>query len=272
MQKAKNSFFPDGHSSFGSRDDCVFDLAVDVKGEHVISEGETVQGTVDRTKIKSLRYYLLSRLIESDEESLPSMKLLQKDVSIAEHSVVSFPSASTSSEQAAALFEQPNPGLSEVTVPGAVSMYEVNADGLSQEVANHYQDVSVVTVLKTPESIPVNTVFEQVSNRPESAVMSEACTNEDVNTVSVALINYQDQGSSTMPETIMQDDEQSSPHSCTVLTIMAFRGNVFDDLNKYFKTFDLLQARYEIQLILPDGKCEVAEDCGGVLRDALSEY
>ena len=54
-------------------------------------------------------------------------------------------------------------------------------------------------------------------------------------------------------------------------TIRLHRGNVLAELRDYYKTHDVKNPIY-CKMILPNGQEEAAEDNGGVLRDALSEF
>ena len=58
------------------------------------------------------------------------------------------------------------------------------------------------------------------------------------------------------------------------LKLKVHRGRVFGELEQYFmvKQINFEQVRLEIEMLLPDGKTEPAEDNGGVMRDALYEF
>lgn len=55
-------------------------------------------------------------------------------------------------------------------------------------------------------------------------------------------------------------------------TIVVHRGQVLPELITHFCDESLLRAEVHIQLVLPDGKQEMGQDEGGVLRDCLSEF
>ena len=57
------------------------------------------------------------------------------------------------------------------------------------------------------------------------------------------------------------------------LTIKLHRGQIFDELKDHFKTkMDLNKHTVKLELFLPNGQKEIAEDSGGVLRDVISEF
>ncbi|CAH1155552.1 unnamed protein product [Phaedon cochleariae] len=55
-------------------------------------------------------------------------------------------------------------------------------------------------------------------------------------------------------------------------TLTVHRGNIFDDLIKAFEDDFFLRGNLKLELILPTGEKESAEDFGGVWRDVLSEF
>ena len=60
----------------------------------------------------------------------------------------------------------------------------------------------------------------------------------------------------------------------TVTSVILNRGHVLEQLEDFFMSndFDMRSTRLHVQMVLPSGETEVAEDSGGVLRDCLSEY
>ena len=56
--------------------------------------------------------------------------------------------------------------------------------------------------------------------------------------------------------------------------IKVHRGKVFGELEQYFteKMVNFDEVRFDIEMLLPNGKIELAEDNGGVMRDALCEF
>ena len=76
------------------------------------------------------------------------------------------------------------------------------------------------------------------------------------------LLNYEESGA------ILNDGQEKVD---TVNTIRIHRGHVLKELIDYYKMHDN-KNRVEIQMILPNGIEEVAEDNGGVFRDAITEF
>ena len=60
----------------------------------------------------------------------------------------------------------------------------------------------------------------------------------------------------------------------TVTSVILNRGHVLEQLEDFFMSndFDMRSTRLHVQMVLPSGETEVAEDIGSVLRDCLSEY
>ena len=60
----------------------------------------------------------------------------------------------------------------------------------------------------------------------------------------------------------------------TVTSVILNRGHVLEQLEDFFMSndIDIRSTRLHVQMVLPSGETEVAEDSGGVLRDSLSEY
>ena len=76
------------------------------------------------------------------------------------------------------------------------------------------------------------------------------------------LLNYEESGA------ILNDGQEKVD---TVNTIRIHRGHVLKELIDYYKMHDN-KNRVEIQMILPNGIEEVAEDNGGVFRDAITQF
>lgn len=80
--------------------------------------------------------------------------------------------------------------------------------------------------------------------------------------------------SGPLDDTIMPEDLMESSPDPQIIRL--HRGHVFDDLNNIMKTECDINfgsgKTYEVEMILPNGILEKAQDNGGVLRDAISEY
>ncbi|XP_041373683.1 uncharacterized protein LOC121386748 [Gigantopelta aegis] len=68
------------------------------------------------------------------------------------------------------------------------------------------------------------------------------------------------------------EDEPSNDTNTPVQKLKLHKGHVLKELIEFYnKTVDDIKT-LEVQMIIPNGTIEAAEDCGGVLRDTLSEF
>lgn len=76
-----------------------------------------------------------------------------------------------------------------------------------------------------------------------------------------------------LPSEILETDvrDQPLPGRETVKLII-HRGHIFQELFQSFEQHDLRYTNIQLEMLLPTGESEKAEDIGGVFRDVLSEF
>lgn len=237
IQKVKPFFFPNGKNCKGSADDFVFDLATDVTGTQRMNEDDSVQEVVQRLGLKHLRCYLLasSENIDSSEE-LPDVMSDVSDLASTSHER----NTATQSEDVIVVNEDPPEPLPLLTLEETDFVRDLPASSTPLNPTNDSQ--------LSEHNIPIELVEEDTLARLDQS--------------EVQFRPYSD----------MADLNDTQP---IVKEIKLHRGNVFHDFVAFFSSEqnkNLKTTTFEVKMVKENGDIEIAEDNGGVMRDALSEF
>jgi hypothetical protein len=264
-------FFPDGINMHGSVNDYDFNIATDVHGTHMM-QNETIEEITVMLKLKHFRCYLLAKKSEAKHGSLDNKDNLQgsgtelvnkrgtdeeEDTSrFDEDSSDSLPDPLLSHNQMdASLGSTVNPELTESAVIDNGENIIFNQPVL---------DLVEFEIASEPStSAPLQVQLEEMPKQSDSISVEELLFDDPDNS---GVITF---GPSTPNDT---DLEKTLPIVCE---IKVHRGRVCRDLIEFFSDSNCPPYHlntFEMKMLKEDGTEELAEDNGGVMRDALSEF
>ena len=239
IEEAKKIYFEDGISTKGPIDSFVFDMSLDAKGLKILPDGETVEKTISRTRFKNPRYYLLSKLKGQPDDSDDGM--------------ASFSPAKRRKNRSSANTTQI------VTIAEA-----------TEELPELSTSCKVTTQENLSSQCDIIAMGDGGNIILLAAEQSNIFPNFDDKTIDMNNILFDEVGDDVhRPEEIIFE----SLHTGEEKLITIRRVNIFDEVIQYFMDEgNGIRSRYSVQMVLPDGNLEVAEDGGGVFRDFLVEF
>ena len=239
---ASDLFFPEGKSKKGNLDDFAKEM-MDFSQKHLPGT-ETIGHMYDTQKIKTLRLYLATRTKSedpvdmhlNDDDSLPNIPVPVL------HSSPVDKCENTSHDDST---QQLNKGRDETPIS--------NDHPLAHSVS-------------VDETYTLPSILEQ----NQECFVSSEINDRDAVHIFYDLYDFNDtvQFGTLSPSTT--DLNSTIP---LIKQIKLHRGQVFTELLAYMLSGDINEnTEVGVSMILPNGREEVAEDSGGVLRDALSEF
>lgn len=270
ITKAKEVFFNGEKNAFGEESKYEIDL-MDFQ-EVILEEGITVRKILDVTKVQKLRFYLALRKkhhVEIPANIAPNsvnpislnvsenvsetfltqvqdamiMGLSGSDINSSNNGPVStFVSTSLNPDMISATTNVTGSTMD----PGSSNFYirSVPTDGAGSTVIDGYD-----------QSLSMNNVVFEDSLGEVQFLAQEG-----------NYFNYVVDG-------VEPHAQQSTSEKHPEMVIKLHRGHIFKELREFFsKPMDVCKLNLKVELYLPDGQKEIAEDTGGVMRDALSEF
>lgn len=294
---AISAFFPEGEGFYGQSKDFLFDLAGDVAGTHKFHEVESAEEFMHRLKMKKVRCYLLATRSDppadsSEEEStVVAMTDTQGDSSQFEDFVTSETTTfeSTSVNHPVSTTGSATHVAENVIVVDGASPFLMSKESY-QNVEPFQSAILLPTDVTLNASLPSvsledNQAFENQDTFQDEALRSSQVQSDPRTSVDISPHLIEEdmlvrRSSSVDPEIQLLsgrnspcDDLDDTVPVC--LEIEVHRGSVCHDLINYFscqENVDAHSTSFEIVMLKQDGTREVAEDNGGVLRDAMTEF
>ncbi|XP_033102039.1 uncharacterized protein LOC117105102 [Anneissia japonica] len=226
-------FFPNGKNCKGSVDDFVFDLATDVTGNQFISDDESVQQVIQRLGLKHLRCYLVASSHDTDtSDELPDIVFNETSTFHEQH---------TNEKEDVIIIND------KMTEP---------LPALALEESDLASNLSA----QSPPLSPIHDNQSPVYNIPTEFIEEDT-------------LAWLDQSEVQFPSYSNMADINDT--LSIVKEIKLHRGNVFQDFVDFFSLEENRNCRtttFEAKMVKGNGEIEIAEDNGGVMRDALSEF
>ncbi|XP_038073945.1 uncharacterized protein LOC119742010 [Patiria miniata] len=286
-------FFQDGKNCHGSLGDFQLDVSTDVHGSQPVHENETIQHLIDRLGLKHVRCYLLAKSVDLDEDKSASDP--------AEDSLEDLPDMFAHRRRRGEENLMPTAiDSSQEEVPSTSDGHHISHGQPNSEryrPLNQGDEMTVdneVIVQTADDSSPSNNplLSEAAEDRVELDVQSVFAATLDSDAVNLTPPTY------NIPDEFIQEDQlarlndddsgiiQFGPFPAAVeldlnatqplvKEIKVHRGNVCQEMVTFFSKEENVNLRgttFEVKMLKSDGSTEMAEDNGGVLRDALTEF
>ena len=287
IKEAVSAFYPDGEGGPGKATDFSFDIASDVAGKRLFFDNETASEFMKRLRMKNMRCYLLAKLdVESSSDELPDIgftpaptsKYMTKDMpSTSKDGPVDAHHPSTSAmELDESLYAVETDAHS--SMPGSIDLMD---EALLASNALETVQEDTFPVSPTEDAMPFaemaagevqTTAHVEPTTNGSGAVMQPPMENEPSIADAAAEIPQE-----ILEELVVGDASSSgevifNPAMC-VVDIEVHRGMACNDLITFFmKNAYSSSLKYEVKMLQEDGTPELAEDNGGVIRDALTEF
>ncbi|KAJ8307127.1 hypothetical protein KUTeg_015211 [Tegillarca granosa] len=283
----RSLFFPDGRNVHGAIEDFDYDISTDVHGTQLMRAGETVDGIIKRLGLKHLRCYLLAKAYDTNDEDLPKITR-SKRTPTTENALLEEKSDTSDNEE-----NFPKMTRSKRTPTTENALVEDKSDtydneGNLQKMTRSKRTPSTdnTSVGEKSDTFDSEIVDSQESNVPNVIVefipqleyhaydLSNVGISDPANIIAMAA---EDSGIIEFGRLPPDDTElDATLPLAPIQEIAVHRGLVCRDLIAFFSQDQpdakKEKARYEIKMLKADGTEEIAEDNGGVMRDALSEF
>ena len=284
---ASDLFFPEGKSKKGNLDDFAKEM-MDFSQKHLPGT-ETLGHLYDTQKMKTLRLYLATRTKSedpvdmhlNDDDSLPNIPVPVL------HSSPVVKCENTSHDDST---QQLNKGrdpvdmhlndddsLPNIPVPvlhsSPVDKCEnTSHDDSTQQLNKGRDEIPISNDHPLAHSVSVDETYTlpSILEQNQECFVSSEINDRDAVHIFYDLYDFDDtvQFGTLSPSTT--DLNSTIP---LIKQIKLHRGQVFTELLAYMLSGDINEnTEVGVSMILPNGREEVAEDSGGVLRDALSEF
>ena len=263
-------FFPNGKNCHGNVEEFTFDISTDVHGTQLVQDDEIMDDMVKRMGLKHVRCYLLARTVAPADNEQNTQDAVQtvrkrKKVSRATSTVVSeqpITDIAIQSENATQFVGEFIPNEPDMTadVP--------DLSGALQDLVAELSDIPTSFDLVT-ENQTMDWPTEQITAEQDTGIES-ILIQEDL---LARALNDSDIQFGAQPQNVVQMDD-TLPMTPIVREVTVHRGRVCHDLITFFAEEDNVNSSQtlEIKMLKENGTPEVAEDNGGVLRDALTEF
>ena len=286
---ASDLFFPEGKSKKGNLDDFAKEM-MDFSQKHLPGT-ETIGHLYDTQKMKTLRLYLATRTKSedpvdmhlNDDDSLPNTP-----VPVLHSSPVDKCENTSHDDSTQQLNKGRDPvdmhlndddSLPNIPVPvlhsSPVDKCENTSHDDSTQQLNKGRDETPISndhPLAHSVSVDETYTLPSILEQNQECFVSSEINNRDAVHIFYDLYDFDDtvQFGTLSPSTCTTDLNSTIP---LIKQIKLHRGQVFTELLAYMLSGDINEnTEVGVSMILPNGREEVAEDSGGVLRDALSEF
>ena len=286
---ASDLFFPEGKSKKGNLDDFAKEM-MDFSQKHLPGT-ETIGHLYDTQKMKTLRLYLATRTKSedpvdmhlNDDDSLPNTP-----VPVLHSSPVDKCENTSHDDSTQQLNKGRDPvdmhlndddSLPNIPVPvlhsSPVDKCENTSHDDSTQQLNKGRDETPISndhPLAHSVSVDETYTLPSILEQNQECFVSSEINNRDAVHIFYDLYDFDDtvQFVTLSPSTCTTDLNSTIP---LIKQIKLHRGQVFTELLAYMLSGDINEnTEVGVSMILPNGREEVAEDSGGVLRDALSEF
>ena len=252
ITEAKKLFFPNSISPIGGEKDMIFDLT-DFKCQSLTPPNTTIEDMVNIAKLPKLRFYLSTKLISdlSDDNELPD--ILGNDTD-----------------------ELPDILGNDIDAdPGTSQDSGKSGDNTEPALESSFKEVLTELQTSNPQNISNDSLSEIINMSVDT--MSRNLSDQVLGTTSPILHTstpetmWEDSlGEIQIPGWSGQSDRQPKP-----VDINVHRGHILRDLRALFKCTPDIDFKRDIitfSVTLPNGEKEQADDNGGVMRDAISEF
>ena len=284
---ASDLFFPEGKSKKGNLDDFAKEM-MDFSQKHLPGT-ETIGHLYDTQKMKTLRLYLATRTKSedpvdmhlNDDDSLPNIP-----VPVLHSSPVDKCENTSHDDSTQQLNKGRDPvdmhlndddSLPNIPVPvlhsSPVDKCEnTSHDDSTQQLNKGRDEIPISNDHPLAHSVSVDETYTlpSILEQNQECFVSSEINDRDAVHIFYDLYDFDDtvQFGTLSPSTT--DLNSTIP---LIKQIKLHRGQVFTELLAYMLSGDINEnTEVGVSMILPNGREEVAEDSGGVLRDALSEF
>ncbi|XP_058852616.1 uncharacterized protein LOC131699578 [Acipenser ruthenus] len=285
-------FFPNGKNSVGNLDDFEFNMT---NYENVALDDITTVGALDtQTKLSTLRFYLTAKRAKKTPGWKDGMQEVCEGVN---------PVSLNTSVRSETKIPELTPLIDEIcspdchtTLPCAEMVERSTIRGDScLEAGQLIAMPSATTTISPEESTSIGACGGyQDPKRSSNIIVIYEATDEDTyflrsdtesgqaldnhyfedSTISFFMGNHGETDDPPLDDTLpLSDTIQVNICSSEQKKILCVhRGQLLQELIAHFSEDGILENEISIQLVLPDGKIEKAQDEGGVMRDCLHEF
>jgi hypothetical protein len=252
QKQALEIFFPTGKSVKGKIDEFEHKLTLFDGSE--VSPEETIQSLYVKTKVKILRLYLCSTKIDKSSPKTENDSVKEQPIST---------DTSDSSELESFLFPEESIPCKKICIQFAQSTCKETEPSTCKDTENNVD----LNACRTPETTTENILMKAIE---ESKILESNTFVDDLMLTADQDINFENKDMEIHAHEPLDDTLDMA-----FIELKLHRGNVMKEMIKFFEespAFNHRCSTIHVKMILPDGKEELAEDSGGVLRDALSEF
>ncbi|KAJ8299371.1 hypothetical protein KUTeg_023431 [Tegillarca granosa] len=248
MKEAKSIFFPGGKSTKGEISNMKCELT-DFKLD-CVDEGISIAEIINKTKMYKVRFYLTTKQETEDSDELPDTTTKPTEI---HQNAVAETTEHIATEQYAIAENTVNIG----TQPNVISQNDQNPENSDFLVFDNeetsFADLLAINTAPKPITVDMNSILA-------ADALARALNESEV--------QFGPGPDRTLDDTIPYEYNEQG-----VQTLTVHRGHVLNDLvlaatRKNFRT----NVKYKIKMIGSNGIEEAAEDNGGVMRDALTEF
>jgi len=264
-------FFPNGKSKMGKKKDFVFNMS-DFQ-QITLDELITVGEIFEITKLSKLRFHLTTKkkpsVSESDEsssdEELPKPNIsVENENSESTCSLaikVPLSTMSSATESATSTPIEPSSSSTQITMHCEGTTSEQMLSSVNSPIAQSTIGITSISFEPSSSSSPINMQVPACESIAPTLILSQG----DFNTVEARVLLDQSIWEDSFGEVQICNPREN--------LVKLHRGQVFKELIQYFKQdMNIAKDVFVFNMLLPNGVEEVAEDSGGVMRDALTEF
>lgn len=287
-------FFQEGSNMHGTVDNFHFDISTDVHGTTLMHDTESVEDIINRLGLKHLRCYLLAKRhggdLSDSGDSLPDICIDKSNANKGKNcskDLNTIDPIDAQSIDSADKSQQINvTDITDDSTPTSpTDQILLNIDDISQtEFTVVSQTVETSNFQPQPEELMSSIlVLEDTADsniidfdlyKPEMTLMPDPDIPKEYVEEDILSRVMNDSGviafGALQPDMVKLDDTLP-----VISEITVHRGSVCRDLINFFSLEENLQSNnqsFEIKMLKEDGTPEAAEDNGGVMRDALTEF